>query len=94
MRISRLQNVLGFSTAVSATAVLIQSVRGEKKLQTADFRSRGNAALTPEAGLIKIADHHVVNVPPSQPPPIPAQKIRLDQDRRATYDATGFNSDG
>ena len=31
-----------FSSVVSVTAVLMQSVRGEQKLQTADFRSLGN----------------------------------------------------
>ena len=31
-----------FSTAVSATPVLIQWVRGEQKLHAADFRSLGN----------------------------------------------------
>ena len=33
------------STTVSTTAVLIQSVHGEQKLQAADFRSLGNVLL-------------------------------------------------
>ena len=46
-----------FSTAVSATAVLIQSVRGEQKLQTADFPFLGNAPPPLQSGWIKIADN-------------------------------------
>ena len=80
-----------FSTTVSVTAVLIQSVRGEQTSHAADFRSLGNVPLPlhrkNQIGS-RLADD--VTPPPMQdgsksPGNVPPTQIELDQDCRVMF---------